>query len=144
MSTLHIPVPTISTGPKHMTDTEAAEHYLREMRDRTKMLQAGSGVTALVNRLLDDVLDAMEALNTSTDTPTPERVTLSAEEERVCLLDSIKKSKAMHRAKVLACKHPEVVFESGQGGLRCAECERPLRFLSDTQIEEQARKGVDQ
>lgn len=80
MSTLSIPVPTISTGPKNMTDTEAAEHYLREMRDRTKMLQAGSGVTALVNRLLDDVLDAMEALNAAADTPTPERVTLTDEE----------------------------------------------------------------
>lgn len=76
MNTLNIPVPTISTGPKHMTDTEAAEHYLREVRNRTKMLQAGSGVTALVNRLLDDVLDAMEELNTGTVTPTPERATL--------------------------------------------------------------------
>ena len=60
-STITIPTPTISTGPKGVSEARAAADFLHSMRQRTEMLRAGSGVTALVNRLLDDVVAAIRA-----------------------------------------------------------------------------------
>ena len=60
---ISIPAPAISTGPKGKTETEAAADYLREMQSRTNLLLAGSGVTALVDRLLADVVAALDELN---------------------------------------------------------------------------------
>lgn len=81
-ATITIPAPSIGTGPTHLTPTEAAESYLRDTVDRVKKLGHGSGVTALVDRLLADVIAALAELNAGT--PTPERVTLTdAEREHL-------------------------------------------------------------
>jgi hypothetical protein len=61
VGTIMIPTPTISTGPKGVSEARAAADFLHSMRQRTEMLRAGSGVTALVNRLLDDVVAAIRA-----------------------------------------------------------------------------------
>lgn len=35
----------------------------------------------------------------------------------------------------LACEHPEVTFSSGGSPPTCSECGRPLRWMSDVQID---------
>ena len=62
-ATITIPTPTISTGPNGMTETEAAERYLRGTISRVPNLGHGSGVTGLIVRLLSDVIDALAVVN---------------------------------------------------------------------------------
>lgn len=40
------------------------------------------------------------------------------------------------RVKALVCEHPEMVFDGVGEDPRCGDCGRPLRILSDIQIEE--------
>jgi len=46
------------------------------------------------------------------------------------------------RVKEIACQHPELVFEDGTT-MTCGHCRRPIRMMSDTQIEEIRRHAAD-
>lgn len=56
-----IPRPAIHTGPARLTVDEATAAYLREAAKRVREKRYwGSGVTALVSTVLDDVATALE------------------------------------------------------------------------------------
>lgn len=56
-----IPKPAIHTGPVHLTVDEATVNYLRAAAQRVRDHRYwGSGVTALVSAVLDDVAQAIE------------------------------------------------------------------------------------
>jgi hypothetical protein len=58
-----IPKPQIHTGPRHLTVDQATVSYLRDAAARVRAQRYwGSGVTALVSTVLDDVANAIEAL----------------------------------------------------------------------------------
>jgi len=40
------------------------------------------------------------------------------------------------RVRALACTHPEITFHGPQEPPTCSECQRPVQFLSDIQVEE--------
>lgn len=64
---IRIPRPEIHTGPKHQTVNEATIAYLTEAAERVRTKQIwGSGVSALVATILEDVATALLA------TPAPE------------------------------------------------------------------------
>lgn len=57
---ISIPKPAIHTGPKHQTVDEATTAYLREAANRVRANRYwGSGVSALVATVLDDVAAAV-------------------------------------------------------------------------------------
>lgn len=57
-----VPIPRITTGPKHMTVDQATETYLRDAAARVRSQRYwGSGVTALVASVLDHAADALRA-----------------------------------------------------------------------------------
>jgi hypothetical protein len=57
-----IPKPQIHTGPQHLTVDQATVSYLRDAAARVRRQRYwGSGVTALVSTVLDDVANAIEA-----------------------------------------------------------------------------------
>lgn len=67
---VRIPKPEIHTGPKHMTVDQATVSYLRDAAARVRTRQIwGSGVSALVAKVLDDTAAAL-ATPTTTDTTT--------------------------------------------------------------------------
>lgn len=56
-----IPKPAIHTGPKHLTVDQATAQYLREVADRVRAHRYwGSGVTALVASVVENVAHAIE------------------------------------------------------------------------------------
>lgn len=59
--TITIPKPAIHTGPKHLTVDQATAQYLREVADRVRANRYwGSGVTALVASVVENVANAVE------------------------------------------------------------------------------------
>lgn len=69
---LRIPKPEILTGPKHQTVDEATIAYLREAAQRVRDNRYwGSGVTALVAKLLDDAASAIETGELAAEQPQP-------------------------------------------------------------------------
>lgn len=62
MTTITIPKPAIHTGPEHLTVDEATVDYLRAAAERVRTKRIwGSGVSALVSTVLDDVAAAVSA-----------------------------------------------------------------------------------
>lgn len=66
--TIIVPRPQIHTGPKDMTVDAASAMYLRDAACRVRANRYwGSGVSALVARLLDDAAQAIDTTEEASD-----------------------------------------------------------------------------